>query len=744
VRGYRLIGLTVVAGVVTALAAAALAVGPRTEAVTQSVIVTAGPNAGSTSHAADGDRIRWDHVIDPEDASDPRLETVVHLTGSHVLDGEATTGTGLSGSYSADGTTFVTGKPDDPTRMRYLRFSGRLATGGPGAAAPAAVQGAQTLAGSAGGDGYVPILTGTRVFNIFHHSPARLACHVIETGRACPGYPFGLTIGGTAPTVGQSPVGFIDPPTNHLWVAAQRDDAGHQTDLGFLCFDIGTDGASPASCGWVAAGTATATGPSRLHSGGNIGRKLYAIDTTGKVYCLDAAASSGAGAACTGYPVSTGLPTADDPNMGVSLSPIGNSTKMIARTNVFDGGPNLASKVTCFDTATDARCAGWAAGAPGVRTIPNTAPDGDHDYVLHSDVLPVQTNGTTWDAFCATPNGPFASATLTVLCYTLADGGTVPAPPGLAATPGDATGWVYGNGNSRSTTHGHKVYFVLTKSFNRGDRFVCYDYAAGGVCPNYPFTRPAEPLATYGVTVDPAGTCLWALGDAGAFGVGSTADFSQPCAGAGASATVRAAPEGAYCGGSGAGANWDKVTVRGLTRGTDYASARVTVLNDKGVPVTGFNDIALPMSQAVDISSLAIAGATSRLKARVAFEGLSAAAVADDIGTLQITWSGAPVHICFHTEAVTSCSAIQDITATTVSAITDAGAPAMPVTLTNTLTRTDPAPAGCAGAGGTLAVTGRSTGAMTLVGVVLAVAGLVIVGATHRWRRGWPGRSPFE
>ena len=100
----------------------------------------------------------------------------------------------------------------------------------------------------------------------------------------------------------------------HLWYPAQRDDGGFQTTIGFNCVNI-TDGVTPVSCGWVSTGTtanAVGGGASNLTGGGLVAGKLYAIDLSGLVYCVNPAANAGAGAACGGYPVNLGLPTAGD------------------------------------------------------------------------------------------------------------------------------------------------------------------------------------------------------------------------------------------------------------------------------------------------------------------------------------------------------------------------------------------------------------------------------------------------
>jgi CshA-type fibril repeat protein len=670
--------------------------GPGTVTATGSVV--SGPDTGSTTQAGAGDQVRYAYTVDPHGIPNPSVTTTVALTGAHQLVPDSVTApAGLSVTYSTDGTTYSS---SGSSASRFVRFSGPVATGAAGVATTLNGPAVQAIAGNGGGDGYIPILTDTRVFNVWHHQGAVVDCHLIATGDSCPGYPYAFSIGGAQPVTGHAPIGWVDPATNHLWVAAERADTGHDTDIGFACVDVGLDGATPANCGWVGVGTTTdiaaAFGTGAFHSGAAVNGKLYAIDVTGQVYCMDPSAAGGAGAACSGYPVDLGLPAASSA-VWSELSPVGDSTRLIARTTT-----SSSSTLACLDTATGTTCAGWDVGGSTLRSVPSAHPDesGD-DFVVQGDAIPVQSDGTSWDRFCVSTNNVGATpwATLSLYCYALSDGLGTGIPTGMAETPPDGGGWYFGlYGTGRPATSGHRVYFTLVRNFSQGDRVVCYDYArnggAGDLCPNFPYTYP-QSLRTYGVAVDTTGSCLWDFGDAAQFAIGSTDDPSQPCVTS--STLMSVIPASAYCGTDQSGPSWGAVAVRGLST-SDYASAVVTVRDGDGAVVSGFDHVALPSSQQLDISSIPKSGSTASLGVTVAFGGIDTAAFTSGVATLQTTWTGRTLpRACLDTVPVTSCSTAQDLTTTASAAFADLpGSPATPVSDNKMLTRTDPTPASCA------------------------------------------------
>ena len=94
-----------------------------------------------------------------------------------------------------------------------------------------------------GGDGYVPILVGSKVFAFFHHSyPTSVTCIDRTTGSRCPGYPI-LTNMNTTSEPGRGAV-----VGNRIYVTLQPARSYAQTaPLGLYCWDA----AAAQPCGYV-------------------------------------------------------------------------------------------------------------------------------------------------------------------------------------------------------------------------------------------------------------------------------------------------------------------------------------------------------------------------------------------------------------------------------------------------------------------------------------------------------------
>ena len=692
--------------------------------VTATGVVTSGPHNGSSTQAGAGDTVQYSYEVDPGGTGNPYATATVALRGPQDLrSGSVTAPDGTTVTYSTDGTTYTT----DESGARYVRFAGALPSGSGGVAMPLA--GPSTTFGTGdGGDGYVPILTSDRVFNIWHGELGKVDCHVIATGAGCPGYPFAATVGGSQPGDAESVTGAIDPAhANHLWYPGQRQDSGHERDIGFVCVDV-TSGISPSDCGWVAGGTTTSAWPgaASMGSGGMLGGKLYAIDLTGLVYCLDPAAGSGAGAACAGYPVNIGLPAADS----IGLTPIPGTTRMIARTNAYTGpGGTRQSTFTCLDTTTRAVCAGWGSGGAALRAVPNTSDSSStHPFAVDGDVIPVQSHGTTWDAFCGSTNDSYANATISVdlslYCYNLSDGSTRARPPGLNnVLPDTTSGWHFGDFDTgHMAAFGHRVYFNMVNSGWSDDTAVCYDYAAnagaGGVCPNYPYHFPedeggqaSQTFRFYGTELNATGNCLWFYGDGRVFRFSIPADPTRACDSSTTSATtLPVIPAHSYCGTDLSGPSWDAVRLRGLATSA-YTSAAVTVKDSTGAVVTGYDTVALPVSQMLDISGIPKSGTTATLSVTAAFRGVSQAAFTSGHAALETTWSGGgPTQYCLQTQPTSlTCASGPVLHADATTVVRSlAGAAGTTLTSSNSLTSTDSTPS-CTVTASPLTSTGAGT-----------------------------------
>ena len=656
------VAVVAVSGAVVSLVPPVHASPGAVPSVTATGVVSSGPHVGSATHSGAGDIVRFTYAVNPAGTGNPYATTTVALQGPQDLRaGSVAAPDGTAVAYSTDGATYTAGQAG----ARFVRFAGALPSGAGGVAVPLA--GPSTTFGTgAGGDGYVPILTGDRVFNVWHGGLGKVDCHVIATGASCPGYPFGATVGGSRPGVGEAVIGMIDPAhPSHLWYAGQRQDAGHLQDIGFVCVDV-TRGASPSDCGWVTVSTTapSAVGYSQLEAGGTVGGKLYSIDVSGLVYCLDPAAGGGAGAACGGYPGNVGLPAATDTG-GLGLTPIPSTTRLIARTNSNSGpGGTRRSTLACLDTATHATCAGWGSGAGALRAVPNTPDSATADrFAVDGDVIPVQAHGGTWDAFCGSTNNSHdintVAVDLSLHCYNLSDGTTRGAPPGLDDVLPDTTaGWHFGDfSTGHVTAFGSRVYLNLVNQGWTDDAAVCYDFSAGAVCPNYPYHFPqdqgghaSDPLLFYGPAMDTTGSCLWYYGDGRQFVFATPADLSKACGSSTTSATsLPVVPAHSYCGTDESGPSWDAISLRGLATNA-YATAAVTVRDAVDAAVGGYDGVALPVNQTLDISGIPKVGNTATLTVTVAFTGIDPAAFNSGHAAVQTTWSGgAPTKYCLET-----------------------------------------------------------------------------------------------
>lgn len=670
-------------GLIASLAAAPIfpmsaAADSVTQTVSQSTV-----SAGDTPLAA--------QTMDPLGVSNPIYRTVVQLAGEHQLaPGTVKAPANSTIEYSDDGTTYGS---TGTSASRYVRFSGPAASSA-GAVAPVGAAFNSIIAGDPNqGDGFAPIVTDTRVYNVNHHTePLRVECHELNDGTVCDGYPFTFPTGVADLSTGFAVHATIDEATGHLWVPAQvyTDSAPVQgfgdagTATGFACIDVGKiTPVTPSSCGWVPTGTgAFETWPvstlghadwgGSLQSGASFGRKLYAIDTTGAIQCVDMSAGGGAGAACAGQPFATGLQTSDP--FGIQLTQIGDTSKFVARTSpptgqntivTFSG--NGPSEVICFDASIDDVCTGWGGGPQDLGTASKT---------VNGAVISAQV-GSTWDAFCGIVdvNEWYANAgsTLDVRCLALDGTGTVTAPAGLSTTPSGA-GYQFGWANlGEQTTFGTRVYFTLnhfgeflTIPFPEvQDRLVCYDYATGAVCTNFPRnfsggTGSENFSSTYATAVDPTGTCVWTLGDPGQLVQHDADDPSTACSFATVQQSINRAD--AYCGSTPAAvasAAWDEVKIRNVASPADYSGAYLTVYDANGDTVSGWSHVAITGS-AIDISSIPATGSTSQITVVVRFGGAEASPFASNNTFLEVTWDSTEMpRTCVGTTvAAASCPTI--------------------------------------------------------------------------------------
>ena len=196
-----------------------------------------------------------------------------------------------------------------------------------------------------GGDGHVPILVGSKVFAIYHHTdPTSISCVDRATGQTCPGYPKSLAFDdgsgdgfGTTDTNGPAVV-----DGSRFWVHLENaDNYAQSASIGLFCWDTATD----STCGLTIVDRKLVgqfgddpSGSAPVLAGG---RMWFAADT-GKLYCVDPASGATCGSRSSGLGAfSQGETVFDSQTHGsrVYMS--------------YEGGP-----VGCYEVA-GGNCAGW-------------------------------------------------------------------------------------------------------------------------------------------------------------------------------------------------------------------------------------------------------------------------------------------------------------------------------------------------------------------------------------------------
>ena len=191
-----------------------------------------------------------------------------------------------------------------------------------------------------GGDGYVPILVGSRVFAFFHHSyPTSVTCIDRATGSRCPGYPIRTNMNTTDRPGPGAVVG------NRIYVTLQVASAYAQTaPLGLYCWDA----VAAQPCGYVvvrrfaAAYNPGASGPVV------VGGKVYMTGDGGRLYCVDPTTNS----PCATPFIATGL----DGELGGSYDITSHGSRVFVS--------RAGDKVACIDVSAGSRCAGWELAKP--------------------------------------------------------------------------------------------------------------------------------------------------------------------------------------------------------------------------------------------------------------------------------------------------------------------------------------------------------------------------------------------
>jgi len=580
-------------------------------------------------------------IIQNIDASKVRLSSA-----SDVIAPE-----GWTVTYSTDGTNFLAAASiSNWATVVKVKATGSINSGGLSADGKQLYQTSANSPGTvttpngvsrSGGDGWdVEFDSRGYVYNWYHHGALNsgLDCRDRYTGLLCEGsWPMPLGASGFHSQV-QSTL-FYDEVNQHIWLPA----ADRSTGTGFLCVDVATI-TTPVLCGgskataWKminARVNAQETGVEQLFESEG---RIYTWDIlSGKILCYDYLANSGVGQACSNMPAIS--VTAGAVN-SLGANPTNSMTYFReAFGNVYG---QLNYSATCFNATTMEKCEGWA-------TYSQTLAAGH----WHGMYLQPDANGqiigvcTTTNAKCFAANGT-TFATNTVIQNAINNG-------------------AMGRWMDSMTTVGSK--FLVNVIWDRPSYIFCYDFATNAGCANWTpssFNGIAglgqkSGSRVYTLNPDPLSSdCIWTNSDNGTPMIGQ---FSISTGQNGCSITLAESsfkqddlnPRLTCDANSGLGYN--RFTLSGLTRGTDYTSASLTIAKANGdVLVSGgttWSNVAFNSQNYVDLTSILPADLGQNASFKVSYVNKTSTATAT--GTLLMKSDSA--QLCLDLTANVVCPA---------------------------------------------------------------------------------------
>jgi CshA-type fibril repeat protein len=509
---------------------------------------------------------------------------------------------GWTVTYSTDGTNFLAAASiSNWATVVKVKATGSVNSGGLSGDGKQLYQTSATSPGTvttpngasrSGGDGWdVEFDSRGYVYNWYHHGAlsSGLDCRDRYTGLLCEGsWPMPLTSSGFVSNF-QSTL-FFDEVNQHIWLPT----ADRSTGTGFLCVDVSTV-STPALCGgskataWKmvnARANANETSVEQILAAEG---KIYSWDiVSGKILCYDYLANSGMGATCSNMPAISVTP-------GAANAFLQNPTSSMtyfreAFGNVY---AQLNTSVACFDASTMEKCTGWA---NYTQTL--TTGSGHAMYLQPNAAGEIIGVCTATNSKCFAENGTTFNTNSVV----------------QAALNNGAMGRWMGS----MITVGSKLMF--NNIWDKPSYIFCYDYATSAACANWSVSSfngvtgvgQKTGSKVYTLNVDPLSSdCIWTNSDNGSPLIGQ---FSISTGQNGCSITVVASsfkqddinPRITCDATSGLGYN--RFTLSGLTKGTDYTSASLTITKSNGqVLVSGgttWSDIAFNAQNYVDLSSI--------------------------------------------------------------------------------------------------------------------------------------------
>ncbi|MFF2073206.1 hypothetical protein ACFVXG_00435, partial [Kitasatospora sp. NPDC058162] len=631
---------------------------------------------GSTTHAAQGDTIRW--VVSATNPDGAPVSTTVTdaiqggpgstpQTQSYVP-GSLQAPPGFTKEWSTDGGATFSGT-DGGTATNVVQATN------PKFASPATGQVVQIpppftpINTATGGDGFTPIqYTATingvatpEIWNIYHHgfsNTASVVCTDLLTNGPCPTpsgapatWPQALNSSAADTTTGD--VGSTRTPTyvqsgSRLYYAAISRVT--QALIGVGCIDL----QNQSSCGVT---------PLQSGSGLVIGglveapnHLVYAVSGTGEILCYDPSNNSSCGTFTIGLPANEGQIAFSGDYAGIMRVING---KIYVTDNQLTPNPTVMS---CFDPSTNAACTGWTTPKTLVTPVGSAAARGDNVFEMYDSAGTVTGVCTVVGGDDQSVNPPVG----TVVCFSLA-GSPIAAPPGLQTlvstnvAPGEAN---YQVPLTITAPNGHletefPFWIYRSNSPTSNSSEFCYDWTTQGACSQYgtngvvngPSNVNNGDTRPYGFAYD--GQCKYSLGDTGYLFSIDPITGASPCLKTKAQGTIN--PAAYYCdGATGHVKSYGTVSLLGLDPSTvNFAQSSVTVLTADGTTIGTFPFN--PGTGTADISSVPAGDSPIQVIANLTLINGSSFTPGNH-PQMQVSFVGDAPQICFETKVSTDCS----------------------------------------------------------------------------------------
>ncbi len=485
---------------------------------------------------------------------------------------------------------------------------------------------------ASGGDGYNVAFFGNNVYTIYHHNPSSIVdCHDKSTGVRCLGYT-NTILGNT----GQTPNAVVFG-TNLFWAPVIAGRAVVQV------LDLTTD----TLIATIDTGPAVTIGSHNSSKDGwAVGSNFYFLSENDTINCVSMNAPF---SPCPDQPYSLGLPGTPNISSDAVLAD-GGHLRPAGATRIYAVAARLVDAVntnflTCFDTATQAICAGTSA-------VDLTA---DFGSAIRSAMPFNRLSPSGGDAgVCVQP-----VVGITIRCYNASLVYQAADPYAALATAFPIV--ITWNGTGQGPAIGSKIYLPMANS-GAGNDIGCFDWATSLTCANYPFTTTTEwGFATrpYTLQADPQiPNCLWENGDAGLVVPFDATTGEQGCPNTQTDAEIDAAAF--FCDGQTDHiTGWDTATISS-TFLLPTGSIEVTVRDSNGDIVPGFDAIEPTDAGAgtwtVDLSPIPYSGATTVLTINVVVLNGDPNSWEEGDPRVAATWEGDQgMQVCFDTTVLDVC-----------------------------------------------------------------------------------------